>query len=339
MTPSASVQAEIPRSAAPPRPHGWWAPRLERVRVQQLLRKRDLPGVFLFLAWLAVLACTTWALASVWGSAWVVPVLVIHGAVLSFAYAISHEGAHGTAFRSSWLNESVFYLTSFIFGEEPMYRRYSHGRHHAATWYPGFDSQMPYQNPITLRAYLRETLAIHAPFAGIAQMFRHARGRLTQDEREFVPVARVSQLIWGARLFLVGYVTVFAVAALLNSTFLIVAFFGARLAGGWVVQLFINSQHMCMSEAVPDHRYSTRSLACALPVRLLYWNMSFHIEHHLYPGVPFHALPEVNRLVRDELPMPVRGAWRANAEIVRVIRRQLADPASVSRPSFTANAT
>jgi hypothetical protein len=50
--------------------------------------------------------------------------------------------------------------------------------------------------------------------------------------------------------------------------------------------------------------------------------------------VPFHALPEVNRLVRDELPRPVRGALRANAEIVRVIRRQLSDPASVASPVF-----
>jgi fatty acid desaturase len=92
---------------------------------------------------------------------------------------------------------------------------------------------------------------------------------------------------------------------------------------------------MCMSEAVPDHRYSTRSLACALVPRLLYWNMNFHVEHHLYPGVPFHALPEVNRLVKHELPRPTRGAIRANIEILQVIRKQTRDPASVARPIFT----
>jgi fatty acid desaturase len=321
---------------APPRPQNWWAPKLERPRVQQLLRRRDLPGLVFLLVWFALLALTTWALWAAWATAWVVPALVVHGIVLSFAYAISHEGAHGTAFRSLWLNEWVFYLTSFIFGEEPMYRRYSHGRHHAATWYPGFDSQMPYRNPMSLRAYVRETLALQAPFAGIAQMFRHARGRLTQDELEFVPAAKVSRLIWGARSFLLGYAAVFAIAFATRSAFLPVAFFGARLAGGWAVQLFINSQHMCMSEAVPDHRYSTRSLACPLFVRLLYWNMNFHIEHHLYPGVPFHALPEVNRLVRHELPQPTRGAIRANLEILRVIREQVSDPASVAHPIFTA---
>jgi fatty acid desaturase len=201
-----------PVDPAPPRPQGWWAPALERPRVQQLLRRRDLPGIVFLLVWFTLVGATTWALWAVWPTLWTIPVLILHGTVLSFAYAISHEGAHGTAFRSTWLNEWVFYLTSFIFGEEPMYRRYSHGRHHAATWYPGYDSQMPYRNPITLRAYIRETLALQAPFSGIAQMFRHARGLLNEDEREFVPVAKVSRLIWGARLFLLGYVAVFVIA-------------------------------------------------------------------------------------------------------------------------------
>jgi fatty acid desaturase len=32
--------------------------------------------------------------------------------------------------------------------------------------------------------------------------------------------------------------------------------------------------------------------------------MSFHIEHHLYPTVPFFALPKLNALLRDHLPEP-----------------------------------
>jgi fatty acid desaturase len=260
--------------------------------------------------------------------------LIGHGAVLSFAYAASHEGAHGTAFKTTWLNDAVFYFTSFIFGEEPMYRRYSHGRHHSATWFPGFDSQMPYQNPVTLRTYLRETLALAAPCAALMQMLRHAKGYLTDAERSFVPEKKVRQLIWGSRVFLLGYASLFGVSIMNRSAFLLVATVGARLAGGWVVQAFINSQHMCMSEAIADHRFSTRSLACSLPVRILYWNMNFHVEHHLYPGVPFHALPAVNRLVKAELPVPSRGVLRANLEILRVIFRQAIDPQCVARPSF-----
>jgi fatty acid desaturase len=309
-------------------------PKVERARIGRLLRKRDMPGLLFFGAWLIATSMTTWLLAAVWGTVWVAPALLLQGAVLSFAYAASHEGAHGTAFRTRWLNEAVFYVTSFVFGEEPMYRRYSHGRHHAATWYPGFDSQMPYRNPMTRRRWLWETLAVTGACVGIGQMMRHARGVLSSEERSYVPSDRVSQLVWGARSFLVGYGLILASPLILGSAFLPVAFFGARITGGWIVQLFINSQHMCMSEAVADHRLSTRSLDCALPVRVLYWNMNFHIEHHLYPGIPFHALPKVNQLVSQELPEPTRGAARANLEILRAIGRQAKDPSWVSHPRF-----
>ena len=30
-----------------------------------------------------------------------------------------------------------------------------------------------------------------------------------------------------------------------------------------------------------------------MPVhRYLYWNMNYHVEHHMFPLVPYHALPE-----------------------------------------------
>lgn len=316
----------------PPRPQQWWAPQIDRAHVVRLLRKRDAPALLFFLAWAISTGIATWLLAIAWGSIWTAPALVLEGAVLSFAYAASHEGAHGTAFRTPWLNEALFYVTSFVFGEEPMYRRYAHGRHHSATWYPGFDSQMAYRNPISRQLWVRETLAIAGPWARLKEMIRHARGLLNEDERSFVPAARIRQLVWGARAFLAAYVLILASPLALHTAFVPVAFFGGRLAGGWAVQLFINSQHMCMSEAVPDHRFSTRSLGCALPTRVLYWNMNFHVEHHLYPGIPFHALPELNRLIRHELPEPARGAIGANLEILRVIGRQTEDPTSVSRP-------
>ena len=172
MVASDTLPNSDPQQARPPRPQGWWAPKLERARIAQLLRKRDTPGLMFFSAWLVSTGITTWLLASTWGTIWVAPALVLHGSVLSFAYAASHEGAHGTAFRTRWVNEAVFYITSFVFGEEPMYRRYSHGRHHVATWYPGFDSQMPYRNPMSRSLWLREMLAIAAPFIGLKVMIR-----------------------------------------------------------------------------------------------------------------------------------------------------------------------
>jgi fatty acid desaturase len=33
----------------------------------------------------------------------------------------------------------------------------------------------------------------------------------------------------------------------------------------------------------------------------LFWNANYHAEHHLAPGVPFHALPRLHELVGGRL--------------------------------------
>ena len=31
------------------------------------------------------------------------------------------------------------------------------------------------------------------------------------------------------------------------------------------------------------------------------WNMPYHAEHHAYPSVPFHALPQLHKALDSEL--------------------------------------
>ena len=38
--------------------------------------------------------------------------------------------------------------------------------------------------------------------------------------------------------------------------------------------------------------------------RYLYWNMNYHLEHHMFPLVPYHRLPKLHALVKDDCPMP-----------------------------------
>jgi len=46
---------------------------------------------------------------------------------------------------------------------------------------------------------------------------------------------------------------------------------------------------------VADLLRNTRTTLTWRPVRWLAWNMPFHAEHHAFPNVPFHALPELHR--------------------------------------------
>ena len=58
----------------------------------------------------------------------------------------------------------------------------------------------------------------------------------------------------------------------------------------------------------------------------LYANMNYHIEHHMFPMVPFYALPELHALIADQCPTPIHGLAAAYREIIPALLRQRSDP-------------
>jgi fatty acid desaturase len=98
--------------------------------------------------------------------------------------------------------------------------------------------------------------------------------------------------------------------------------------GGVTMQLYTVIQHAEMAEDQHDLTKSTRSFTTNWFGDFLYANMSSHLEHHLYPMVPFHALPRLNAALRDQLPAPGRGLFRTNAEVLgSILRRSFGRPA------------
>ena len=55
--------------------------------------------------------------------------------------------------------------------------------------------------------------------------------------------------------------------------------------------------------------------------------MNYHVEHHMFPMVPYHALPRLHELIKARPPAAehVR-SWTATVEMCRAVRRQLHDP-------------
>jgi fatty acid desaturase len=99
-----------------------------------------------------------------------------------------------------------------------------------------------------------------------------------------------------------------------------------RFYGGWLHQLLGLTQHAGLAENVDDHRLNTRTVLINPVFRYLYMNMNYHLEHHMYPMVPFHRLPELHARIRDELPPAYPSLLAAYREIVPALLRQARDP-------------
>ena len=60
--------------------------------------------------------------------------------------------------------------------------------------------------------------------------------------------------------------------------------------------------------------------------RFIYWNMNYHVEHHMFPMVPYHALPALHAELRHDMPPPCPSLLAAYREILPALRRQMRDP-------------
>ena len=49
------------------------------------------------------------------------------------------------------------------------------------------------------------------------------------------------------------------------------------------------------------------------------WNMSYHVEHHLYPGVPFYALPNAHSAMTETRNVTALGYVKFHADYVRAL--------------------
>jgi hypothetical protein len=97
--------------------------------------------------------------------------------------------------------------------------------------------------------------------------------------------------------------------------------------GAWLMVVYGLTQHAGLAENVLDHRLNCRTVYMNRLNRYLYWNMNYHVEHHMFPLVPYHALPRLHALVKADMPKPYNGLREAYREIIPAVLHQRKDPA------------
>lgn len=297
---------------------------LDRRTVKALCRRSDRPGLIFLLEWIACLLVSGYLVHMFLHTLWLWPAMFIYGTIISLgAYAMSHETAHGTAFRTRWLNELMFWISSLIYLEEPLHRRYTHTNHHTYTWHVGKDSQMPFDTPVTLRVWIIEMCGWALTHFHVMTLFRLVTGRYTKMMKSVIPNDEFPRIRRNACIFVTIYAVIgIAIALGFNALwwYLVIPVFLGRIT----VVAYGLIQHVEMAENSPSILESTRSFRTNRIGAFLYMNMQNHIEHHLYPQVPFYSLPALHEAIKDQLPEPDPGFWRTNIEALSVaVRRTL----------------
>ena len=59
------------------------------------------------------------------------------------------------------------------------------------------------------------------------------------------------------------------------------------------------TQHAGLAFDVKDHRVNTRTVILNPILSWLYIKLEYHIEHHMYPQVPWYNLPKLHKIIKD----------------------------------------
>jgi len=306
----------------------WYHSDVPRKVMKELMQRRDGPALRDTALWLGLLVISGAGGVATWGTWWAVPFFVVYGVLYGSACDSRwHECGHGTAFRTSWMNDVVYQIASFMVMRNPVSWRWSHARHHTDTIIVGRDPEIGHFRPPQLLLTALHFVGIPDIWLHFRVLARNAAGIITPDEADYIPQTERPKAIFAARVHVAIHAAAVIGALASWSVLPLMLIGGPRIYGAWHMVMTGLLQHGGLAEDVLDHRLNSRTVYINPVSRWIYWNMNYHIEHHMFPMVPYHALPRLHALIKDDLPMPDPSILAAYRGMIATLWRQQSDPA------------
>jgi Na+-transporting NADH:ubiquinone oxidoreductase subunit F len=306
----------------------WYRCQVPRETMRSLLERRDGPAIRDTLLWFALILGSGVATYLLRETLWIIfPYAMYCTLYASSSDSRWHESGHGTAFKADWMNNTLYEIASFMVMRESTVWRWSHTRHHSDTLIVGRDPEIAAPRPPDITAIILSFFNIKGYPKYFRRISLHCIGRMAPDEKTFIPASESPKVYRRARIYAAVYAAVIAISIYTHSILPLLFVGLPNLFGTWLLVTYGLTQHAGLAENVLDHRLNSRSVYMNRIHRYLYWNMNYHLEHHLFPLVPYHALPQLHEAVKDDCPTPYPSLLAAWREIIPTLLKQVKDPA------------
>jgi fatty acid desaturase len=291
---------------------------IERDLLRDWSRRDDAPGLRRAAGHLGLLLATgvlVWALR---GTLLIWPAMLLHGVVLVFLFAPLHECIHRTAFKRRAFNDAFGLIAGLVLLLPQEYFRAFHFAHHRFTQDPARDPELGSPKPRNVRQWLWRVSGSPYWVAEIRGIVGHAFGRL--PETFYTNDRQGNAVIAEARIALAVYTAVAVLSLWTHSDAALIYWVVPVLLGQPALRLYLMAEHtLCPTN--DDMLENTRTTYTNGLVRFLAWNMPYHAEHHAFPAVPFHRLPEVNRVIGSRLKSTAAGYCAVQRQILNSFAR------------------
>jgi len=305
----------------------WYQCPVPRETMRKLLERRDGPAIRDTILWFALILGSGFVTYLLWGTWWVIfPYMLYSVFYASTSDSRWHESGHGTAFKTDWMNNVLYEIASFMVMRESVVWRWSHTRHHSDTIIVGRDPEIAVPRPPDVKAIVLSFFNLGNYPKYFRQIVLHSFDRMSAEEKTFIPEMEFRKLCRNARVYAVIYLAVIGLAIYTRSFFSLFMVGFTNFFGTWLLVVYGLTQHAGLAENVLDHRLNCRTVYMNPIHRYLYWNMNYHVEHHMFPLVPYHRQHELHTAVKDDCPTPYSSLFAAWCEILPAVLRQVKDP-------------
>jgi fatty acid desaturase len=240
-----------------------------------------------------------WMVLTRYGVLFAVPLIIAQGFLVAFLFMPVHEAAHKTVFRTRWLNTALGHLSSLTILYPYEYYALFHWDHHRFTQDPARDPELMFATVPRSDAQLAIAYSgIVYLFKRVRLMLRHAiTGTVTVP---WIPDNKRTMVVREARSYALVYLLLLIASVALSSTLLLWVWLIPLVVGQWFLRPYLFAEHTGC-EHTRSAFENTRTTYTGQLMKWFSWNMPFHVEHHAYPSVPFHALPKLNGIVDSRI--------------------------------------
>jgi fatty acid desaturase len=306
----------------------WYKCVVPRPVMKELMQRSDARAIRDTLLWYVLIVGAGVLAWFARGTQWVVPAFLLYGTLYCGpADSRWHEAGHGTAFKTRWMSDVLYQVASFQVFRRATVWRWSHARHHTDTLVVGRDPEIAAPVPTDWVGVIGNIVAFKHISGELPKLLRNAAGRVGEEEKTFIPEMEWPKVIREARVWVAIYALAIAASLALGSALPLLYIGLPSLYGAWLYHFFGLTQHAGMPENVLDHRLNARTVYMNPVFRFLYWNMNYHVEHHMFPMVPYHALPKLHDAIKADTPPPYPSTLAAYREIMPALLRQTREPA------------
>ncbi|MGD1866830.1 MAG: fatty acid desaturase [Phormidesmis sp.] len=287
---------------------------LATAELSVLNQRSNVAGTLRFATHLTLIAVSGyfWGTTTGWLAA---SALLVLSANLAFMFCAVHECVHRTAFANAKVNDAIAWLAGVLsLYNSTFYRRY-HKWHHRYTRIEGKDPELLDLQPQSWAEYLWVLSGIPWWIGKVKGHFKVATGNL--DGCYYLPENAHQSVIKSTRLQLGTYGAIALISTALGHPLFLFTYWILPLAIGQPLLRFVLLAEHTGCTYNDNALANTRTTLTLWPLRFLMWNMPYHAEHHLYPSVPFHALPQAHTQLKAHFTTIDPGYVGVNREIVR----------------------